>query len=332
MEMAPLFISSGDPNGVGPEVTLKALALVAEEIRRGVLLAGPFTALEALNRMLGEPVRLARVESIRQASFEDSTPVLELEGARPFQPSYGRITSDSGMIAGRGIMYGAAACLNGEASALVTAPVSKEALHFAGFHYPGQTEMIATLSGVERFVMILASDEMRVGLVTTHMALRDVAGMIRRELVVEKLVALRDALRDWFGIAQPRIGVAALNPHASDGGIFGGEETKAIVPAVMEARELGIEAEGPISADALFPHRKSYDGLLAMYHDQGMIPVKLMSFGDAVNFTGGLPYPRTSPDHGTAFDIAGKLIADPRSMAKAIQTAYDFARLKTTAT
>ncbi len=332
--MTPIFISCGDPNGIGPEVTLKALALLPEKIRSHALLAGPFSALAELNALLGEPLHLQAVSSIREWGKSRSksgvrqVSVLELEGARDFKPSFGRISSESGMIAGRGIMWGTAACLAGEASALVTAPVSKEALHSAGFQYPGQTEMIASLAGFRRVIMILTSAALRVGLATTHAALRDVSSLLTQDLVLEKIFALNEALSTWFGISEPKIGVCALNPHASDGGIFGDEEQEVIIPAIDKARVLGIQAEGPFPADALFPRRRKYEGILALYHDQGMIPIKMIALGEAVNFTSGLPFPRTSPDHGTAFDIAGKLIADPRSMEKAIRLAYEFSLRK----
>jgi 4-hydroxythreonine-4-phosphate dehydrogenase len=328
--MTPIFINCGDPNGIGPEVTLKAVALLPDKIRSRVLLAGPVRALAELNGLLGEPLHLEVVQSIRDRGELRSkrgdrlVGVLELEGARDFKPSYGRISSEAGMIAGRGIMWGTAACLAGEASALVTAPVSKEALHSAGFQYPGQTEMIASLAGFHRVIMILTSAALRVGLATTHAALREVSSLLTQDLVLEKIFALNEALTTWFGIAAPKIGVCALNPHASDGGIFGNEEQEVIIPAIDKARVLGIRTEGPFPADALFSRRRNFDGILALYHDQGMIPIKIIALGEAVNFTSGLPFPRTSPDHGTAFDIAGKLIADPRSMERAIRLAYEF--------
>jgi 4-hydroxythreonine-4-phosphate dehydrogenase len=203
--------------------------------------------------------------------------------------------------------------------------VCKESLHLAGYNYPGQTEMIAALAGAKQFIMILASDKLRVGLVTTHLPLREVSSLLSRELILEKILTLYESLRAWFGIGEPSIAVTAVNPHASDGGIFGDEEARLIAPAVEEAKQQRLNVVGPLPADALFPHWRDYDGVLAMYHDQGMIPIKMTAFGQAINFTGGLPFPRTSPDHGTAFDIAGRLIADPKSMLKAIHTAYEFA-------
>ncbi len=304
-----IFINCGDPNGIGPEVTLKALAELSQKKRSYVILAGPFNVLRVINKKLGEPLALERVESLDDAKKVEGIPVLEPKGARDFQPRYGLISADSGSISGRGIVLGVAACMNGGAAALVTAPSSKEALHLAGFHYPGQTEMISSLCRAARFIMILSAGKLRVGIVTTHVAVRDVSELLRR----------------WFGVDNPRLAVASLNPHASEGGLFGWEEEEVIIPAIEDARSDGVLVEGPFPADTLFPRWKDFDAILAMYHDQGMIPVKMAGFGRAVNATGGLLFPRTSPDHGTAFDIAGKMIADPGSMKCAIEAAFRFA-------
>jgi len=321
--LPPIFVTCGDPNGIGPEVTLKALSVLPKAVRNRVILAGHFETLRELTRLLGQPLRLEQVRSLHDPVEAGALPVLEMEGAKSFHSAYGRVSAEAGMIAGRGIMRGVEACMKGEMCALVTAPTSKEALHLAGFQYPGQTEMLAALAGSRRFIMILAGNNLRVGLATTHMPLKLVSGEISRELVLEKILAFHEALRRWFEIADPRIGVAALNPHASDGGIFGSEENEVIQPAIAEAQRMAIKAEGPYPADALFARWQKYDGLLAMYHDQGMIPIKMAAFGEAINLTSGLPFPRTSPDHGTAFDIAGKLVADPKSMMKAITTAHE---------
>jgi 4-hydroxythreonine-4-phosphate dehydrogenase len=328
--LAPIFITCGDPNGVGPEVTLKALSVLGPEVRKRAILAGQYGVLSELNRLLGKPLALRRIQSVRDRENSEAIPVLELQSAKLFTPSYGHVSAEAGMIAGRGIMRGVDACTRAEACALVTAPASKEALQLAGFQYPGQTEMVAALVGSRRFIMILASEGLRVGLATTHLALRGVCTMLSRELVLDKILALEEALKRWFEVPRPRIGVAALNPHASDGGIFGSEENTIILPAIEAARQMGISVDGPRPADALFPRWQKYDGILAMYHDQGMIPIKMIALADAINITSGLPFPRTSPDHGTAFDIAGKLIADPKSMMKAIQTAHELTQIPQT--
>lgn len=323
----PIFVNCGDPNGIGSEVSLKALAQLPKEAVDRIVLAGPFRALKKVNRMLGEPLTLRRVKSLDSREPSAGVQVLEPEGAAGYEPFWGCSSAEAGAISGRGIQMGVSACLSGEASALVTAPSSKKALHLAGFKYAGQTEMITELAGVSNTIMILFSGSKRVGLCTTHLALRHVAEVLDRDLLIDKIYTFHKTLSDRFGIANPSIGVTALNPHASDGGIFGDEEERIIRPAIEEAKETGILVEGPFPADTVYPRWDNYDGILAMYHDQGMIAIKMASFGRTVNLTGGLPFPRTSPDHGTAFDIAGKLSADPGSMMEAITAALWFAQL-----
>jgi len=311
-------------------VTLKALAELRGYLSARLILSGSMDVLCHFNRELGEPLRLQMVKSIEEDPGSDAIPVIEPEGAADFTPRIGTISSAAGRISGQGIRLGVAACLNGDADALVTAPSSKEALHLAGFKYPGQTEMISQLCGVEKSIMILTAGSLRVGMATTHLALKDVSGELSQELIEVKINTLHQTLIKLYKIENPRLAVASLNPHASDGGIFGDEEEKIITPAIEHANRSGIRVEGPFPADTLFPRFKDYDGILAMYHDQGMIPVKMAGFGTAINLTGGLPFPRTSPDHGTAFDIAGKLVANPGSMIEAIKAAVDFVSGKVT--
>jgi 4-hydroxythreonine-4-phosphate dehydrogenase len=324
--MGPIFITCGDPNGIGPEITLKALARLPRKMRVRVVLAGSLKTLLELNAKLDDPLPLLESPAVGPAAQSGCIPVWEPSCAADFTPAYGKVQAAAGRVAAEGIERGVRACLDGAVEALVTAPASKEALHLAGYHYPGQTEMISELAGCKRTIMILAGPRLRVGMVTTHLALRDVAQAINPDLVLKKITALHEALTGWFGIINPRLAVTALNPHASDGGIFGGEEKAIILPAIEKARAQGMHVEGPCPADALFPHWKHYDAIVAMYHDQGMIPIKMAALGRAINLTGGLPFPRTSPDHGTAFDIAGKGMADPSSMIRAIRMAFEFAQ------
>lgn len=255
-------------------------------------------------------------------------PVIEPDGAADFIPEYGKICEEAGAISGRGIVLGVDACLKGEAGALVTAPSCKEALHLAGYRFPGQTEMLADLTGSPDHVMILTTGKFHVGLATTHCALKDVSQFLNLDLIRRKINVLHKTMVGWFRLTQPRIGVCSMNPHASDGGIFGSEEAEIIRPAIESARNSGILVEGPLPADTLFPRRREYGAILAMYHDQGMIPIKMAGFGRAVNLTGGLPFPRTSPDHGTAFDIAGKFIADHHSMLLAVRMAFQMLHIR----
>jgi 4-hydroxythreonine-4-phosphate dehydrogenase len=228
----------------------------------------------------------------------------------------------AGRIVGESVEQAVALALRGEVQAIVTAPAEKQALNLAGYHYPGHTEWLAHLAGDVPVAMMLASDRLRVVLVTTHLPLRDVSRALTPDRVVSTGRITKQALREWWGIAQPRLAVCALNPHAGEGGLFGDEDQAILEPA---ARQLG--AAGPLSADTVFVRalRGEFDAVLAPYHDVGMTAIKVASFGCAVNLTLGLPFIRTSPDHGTAFDIAGKGIADPGSMRAAVELAVRLA-------
>jgi 4-hydroxythreonine-4-phosphate dehydrogenase len=235
-------------------------------------------------------------------------------------PWLGSDAVEAGRLAGHAIERAAHLALEGEVDAIVTAPVEKRALHLAGFRYPGHTEWLAELAGGVDVAMMLAADELRVVLVTTHVALRDVPALVTTELVIRTGQTAVTALREWWGITEPRLALCALNPHAGEGGLFGDEESRVLQPA---AEVLG--AAGPLPADTVFLRamRGEFDAVLAPYHDVGMTAIKVASFGRAVNVTLGLPFPRTSPDHGTAFDIAGKGIADSSSMLAAMELAIE---------
>src|SRR6185295_5173047 len=219
------------------------------------------------------------------------------------------------------------ACLKGEAAAMVTAPIHKAVLNAAGFAFPGHTEFLAHLTGAPRAVMMLASEKLRVVPLTIHMPVADVSAAISKQAVFDAGEIILTALRHDFGILNPRLAVAGLNPHAGEEGVLGSEEESVIAPAIAALKARGFNVRGPLSADTLFPEeaRKTYDAALCMYHDQALIPIKSLSFWDGVNVTLGLPIVRTSPDHGTALEIAGQAKADPRSMIAAIQMAADMA-------
>lgn len=225
------------------------------------------------------------------------------------------------------VVEGAKLCLDGKLAALATAPITKALLHRAGYPFVGQTELLAQLSHTKRFAMMLAGGPLRVALVTTHAPLRDVAKLITGRKIVE-VIELSDQICRRFGIRRPRIAVAGLNPHAGESGLLGDEEQRVIAPAVKRAARRGVVASGPHSADTLFYRaaRGEFDAVVAMYHDQGLAPLKLIAFDNGVNLTLGLPFVRTSPDHGTAPDIAGKGIARPDGMIAAINMAARLAR------
>jgi 4-hydroxythreonine-4-phosphate dehydrogenase len=233
-----------------------------------------------------------------------------------------KVSADAGRAAAEWIEEGVRRCLSGELSALVTAPINKEGLHAAGYEFPGHTEMLAKLTRTEKYAMMLLGGGLHVALVTTHMPLVRVSGALRKERIVEVIELTHKAMRQ-LGLPSPRIGVAGLNPHAGEAGAFGREEIEIIAPAVEAAVAKGIAATGPLAADALFvlARQKRFDAEVVMYHDQGLIPLKMSAFESGVNWTLGLPIIRTSPDHGTAYDIAGKGVADPSSMIAAINFA-----------
>jgi 4-hydroxythreonine-4-phosphate dehydrogenase len=220
--------------------------------------------------------------------------------------------------------------MKGDLAAIVTAPLSKKALNHAGYNYPGMTELLADRTGTRNYAMMLIGGDFRVALVTTHCALSEVPGCLSTEQVLAKIEVIHNDLQRRFGIPEPRIAVCALNPHRGEGGLFGREELDIIDPAIALARASGINVTGAHPADALFArHREDkYDAYLAMYHDQGLIPLKVLHFGRSVNYTAGLPFIRTSPDHGTAFDIAGKGVANESSMVEAIRLASQLAQKK----
>ena len=212
---------------------------------------------------------------------------------------------------------------DGELDAIATAPLNKEALALGGCSLPGHTEILSTLSGTKQYAMMLVSKTLKVIHVSTHVSLRRACDLVRKDRVL-RIIRLADAAMRDLGVAAPRVAVAGLNPHAGEGGLFGAEETEEIIPAIAEAREAGIDAIGPVSPDTVFYRaavKRDFDIVVAMYHDQGHIPVKLRGFEDGVNVTVGLPFIRTSVDHGTAFDVAGKGTADSRSMTEAIRLA-----------
>lgn len=293
-----LAVTLGDPRGIGPEIVAAALA-------RGV--EADITLVGAKDQIAAIPGAAARV------------PVGAWRVRRGVATAR---AAEAGLIAGRAVEQAARLALDGTVDAIVTAPVEKHALHLAGFHWPGHTEWLAHLAGGPDVAMMLASDRLRVVLVTTHVAFRDVPLLLTADRIVRTGEVTRAALRDWFGIAEPRLALCALNPHAGEQGLFGDEEERVLAPA---AAQLG--AAGPLPADTVFVRamRGEFDAVLAPYHDVGMTAIKVASFGAGVNVTLGLPFVRTSPDHGTALDIAGTGRADPGSMHAALLLAATLA-------
>ncbi|BBA68665.1 4-hydroxythreonine-4-phosphate dehydrogenase 2 [Geobacter sulfurreducens] len=323
MKKPRIVITMGDPTGVGPEIIAKALADPAvRECCRHLVVGDEF----AMSRGIALTGTGFRIETSESVPFEEPADgVIKLRKATSLSAEdlcYGQPTIASGDAVFRSICHAADLCLKGEADGMATAPINKEALNRAGHRYPGHTELLAELTGADRVVMMLAGARLRVALVTIHEALARVPALVTFERVLETIrITHRDVHR--YFTRNPRIAVLALNPHCGEGGMFGDEESRIITPAVQAARQEGIDATGPLSADTLFHFavQGAYDAVVCMYHDQGLIPLKLLHFDDGVNVTLGLPIIRTSVDHGTAYDLAGTGKASAESMKAAIMMA-----------
>ncbi len=327
-----LGITMGDPAGIGPEVIVKTLTGTSgAEIRQHnrVVVIGSFAVISQISRILNLPCTIERVHELdTHETASDVIQVLDPPLTTPLPDIvYGKPCVANGHAQVAYIKEATRLAMTGKIEAVVTAPITKSAMAMAGYGYPGHTELLADLTGVVdsggESGMMLIGGPLRIMFVTTHTALGTVPSLIQIPAVT-KAIRLADlAARELFGIPSPRIGVAALNPHAGEDGLFGTEEVDVILPAVEQAKRADINCSGPFPADTLFQRasKGAFDVLVAMYHDQGLIPLKLVAFGQAVNITVGLPILRTSVDHGTAYDIAGKGLADPGSLIQAIHTA-----------
>jgi 4-hydroxythreonine-4-phosphate dehydrogenase len=332
---APLAITLGDPAGIGPEVILGAWARLraARKAPAGFVVGGP-ELLRGLAERLGINCPIVPIADPAEAMFASAVglPVLAgLDGAL----TPGRPSPDGARLALSSLQWGVKFALSEVAVGLVTAPVAKGALAAIGWDYPGQTEFLADACGrpYRDAVMMLAGPSLRTVPLTVHVALAEVPGLLSAELIVHKARIVAAGLRRDFGVLAPRLAIAALNPHAGEGGQFGDEEARMIAPAIAALQAEGIDAFGPVPGDALFTSRArtGYDVALCMYHDQALIPLKALEVDEGVNVTLGLPIIRTSPDHGTAFDIAGNGLADPGAMAAAIVMAGEMAAARAAA-
>lgn len=323
LNRSPLIaITMGDPAGIGGEVALKALAAILPKTKSRFLLLGDYRHWMSLSKKLKTKFPLVWVNDAELGrEIQKGAAVLDMGGVKKIQ--WGKITAANGAAAVRYVCEGARLALAGDVDALVTAPINKEAIHKAGCPFPGHTELLATISGTKSFAMMMAGGPFKIVLQSIHVSLQEAVSKVKLPLVWEKLELTHQALQDWFGAKKPRIAVAGLNPHAGENGAFGKEEIKVLRPVIQRARKEGWDVSGPYPPDTLFywASQKPYDAILCMYHDQGLIPLKLKAFETGVNLTLGLPFIRTSPDHGTAFDIAGKGKASPASMIEAIRMA-----------
>lgn len=329
--MSPLFlISQGDPCGIGPETIAKTFAA---GLAADCLVMGDVAVMRRALRQCGLSLPVVQVSRVGEAVPPNCLPVFQVPGLALglADLALGQVDARAGAAAAACIKAAVASIQAGEAVGLVTAPIHKEALHAAGVPYPGHTEMLQALAAqggaLPPVRMMLANEELRTVLVTIHCSLRRAIDLITQESVLQTLRISHAALQR-FGIARPRIAVAGLNPHAGEGGLFGDEEQLHITPAIRQAQAEGIAASGPFAPDTVFmrardtaAHPGEFDLVVAMTHDHGLIPVKYLGVEQGVNVTLGLPFVRTSPDHGTAFDIAGSGQADPASLQAAIRMA-----------
>jgi 4-hydroxythreonine-4-phosphate dehydrogenase len=339
-EMRPIVaITMGDPAGIGPEIAAKALALDSVYALCRPLVIGDAGAMEQASRIAHAGLAVRPVASVREAAFcHGVMDVYDLRNVDMSSLAHGRVSAIAGHAAFQAVHRAIELALAGDVDATVTGPINKASLALAGYPFPGHTEIYAHYTDTQNYTMMLADKDLRVVHVSTHVSLRQACDAVKRERILEVIKLASDAcLR--LGVAAPRIGVAGLNPHAGEGGLFGWEEEQEIRPAVQDARNCGIAVEGPIPPDTVFSKAKGgqYDIVVAMYHDQGHIPLKVASFNydekagkwtsiTGINVTLGLPVIRVSVDHGTAFGKAGKGLADPQSLINAIECASMLAR------
>jgi 4-hydroxythreonine-4-phosphate dehydrogenase len=324
--LAPLAISMGEPAGIGPDLILQLYAQRAEYQLPPFIVMGSMAFLAARARRLGLSINFAQTNVGEAASqFPVALPVCHIEGLVPDRP--GETSPLSGKVVMESIARAVSETLSGACRGMVTGPIHKAALYTAGFRYPGHTEYIASLcangEGAPMAVMMMVHEDLRVVPMTIHVPLRDVPHLITPKLIRDTVLIVEHDLRTRFGVEEPRIALTGLNPHAGESGTIGTEDRDIILPAVIDLQHNGIRVDGPISPDTIFylPNWKKYDAVIAMYHDQALIPIKTVAFDQGVNVTLGLPLVRTSPDHGTAFELVGTGKASVNSMLAAIRMA-----------
>lgn len=325
-----LALTMGDAAGIGPEIIVRALDRPEAYATARPLVIGDLGVFQATIAGMGVQLTLHAIENVADGIFRLGTiDLLNLNNIRLEELKPGRVSPMAGEAAFECVIKAIDMAMIGTVDAIVTAPLHKEALHQAGYEYPGHTEILADRTATRDYRMMLASGPLRVVLVTIHVALREALAMIDQQRVTDTIRMADDALRS-FGIAKPRVAVAGLNPHAGEGGLFGREETDILMPAIAASRAAGVDATGPFPADTVFLRARNgqFDAVVTMYHDQGAIPVKLSGFDEGINVTLGLPIIRTSVDHGTAFGKAWQWRANAGSMVDAIETAAKMARAK----
>lgn len=315
----------GDPTGIGPELIIKSQLAGAFDQYRALEVVGDIGVLQQAAGIFGVTAKVERRTAERSELYcgERSLAVATVSELDVEQMQYGQPDNNCGRAMADYVEYAVARCLDGSAGGMVTCPINKAAINQAGVQFPGHTELLAERCGVKKVVMMLAGEKLKVCLVTTHLPYKDVPQALSNAEILETIRITDKAFRRQFGVEKPKLAVLSLNPHAGENGLFGDEEMRLIVPAIEQAQAEGIIADGPHSADTLFHFavKGSYDAVICMYHDQGLIPLKLLHFEDGVNVTLGLPIVRTSVDHGTAYNLAGTGQASTESLLAAIRMA-----------
>jgi len=329
INLPTIGITMGDPSGIGPEIIIKALSdRRIYALCRPVVLGDPDTLAFYIDKLKVTSVMMNEVSHMGEAKgIPGEMDLISLSRLKPEHFIPGKPATEGGKAMVKYIITAVDMALKGELSAMVTCPINKALMNEAGYPFEGHTQLISQMTGTADYVMMLAGARLRVTLVTIHCALKDVPHKINKENIFQTIRITHEGLINDFGLQSPRIAVAALNPHAGENGLFGTEEREIILPAIEKARKAGLDVSGPLPADSLYPKAASggFDAVVNMYHDQGLIPLKLLHFSDGVNVTLGLPIIRTSVDHGTAYDIAGKGVADPESLKAAIRMAAEMA-------
>ena len=324
--MKPLLLTMGDPTGIGPELIIKALLDGAfDSLAPSLQIVGDACVLQRSAGIFGADIKFDNqtTDSCDLRCGERTIGVACISNLDTAQIAYGHPDNNCGKAMADYVEYAVTRCLAGTAAGMVTCPINKAAINAAGVKFPGHTELLAERCGVEKVVMMLAGEKLKVCLVTTHLAYRDVPQALSTAEILQTIRITDKAFRSQFGLKKPQLAVLSLNPHAGENGLFGDEEARLIVPAIEQAQAEGIAADGPHSADTLFHFaaRGSHDAVICMYHDQGLIPLKLLHFEDGVNVTLGLPIVRTSVDHGTAYNLAGTGQASTKSLLAALEMA-----------
>jgi len=331
MKLPIVGITMGDPTGIGPEIIAKALSMEEPfQVCRPIV----FGDLEVLSRAIQIQNLSATIEVVEKIPEGRYVPgkifLLPVSRLDISSIRFGKPDKACGEAMVRYVEEAVKWVRKGALDAITTCPINKQAMNVAGYSFPGHTELLAHLSGSFPVAMMFLGSKWKIALVTTHLPLKDVSGSITASRILSILRLTDEGMKKYFGISHPKLAVLGLNPHCGEEGLLGEEEKKEIVPAIAEARSFGMDVQGPFPADSFFnlSGTYSFDAVISMYHDQGLIPIKMIDFKGAVNFTLGLPFIRTSVDHGTAYDLAGKGLADPSNLIKAIHTAANLSKLR----